>query len=433
MMTRNASAAVASAAAAVAALATVATVATTNVPAAAANAAGAQAATATPPLPPSPLPAKKSIQAKATFTVFNAQTKQYSPLFDITVTADGADGKDRARYRVDAVSLSPNMKGKPTSFYFTDGKKQYEYNALIGKYKIAGPRAKGDRPLSQLALMAGLDLIATPGAPARPGNERTVAEGTFDDGRKTVVVTDWEPARKSQDGKSLRAFIRTHLDAESGLPLRREEGTRADDAEHPNLRLDYTNWTFDAPVASQTFVWSAPPNAEEDTGPKMLAVGTPAPDFTVFASDGRKVKLSDYKGKVVVLDFWATWCGPCQKSMPHLEKVYQQVKGQGVEVLAVCVWDEKDAYDRWRTGGPGKAYTFPTLFDPAGRGDDNFAKALYKVEGIPTQYVIDRDGKIAGGTIGFNENDAFLEKTLAKLGIRTGAEAAVAAAPATSR
>ncbi|HVK04405.1 MAG TPA: TlpA disulfide reductase family protein [Armatimonadaceae bacterium] len=414
------------------AAATVAAAALLTLPATAQEAskpAAPATATAAVPLPKSPLPAKKTIQAKAAFTIYNSQTKTYSPLFDVTITADGPDGSARSRYRVDALSLAPNMKGKPTSFYFTDGAKQYEYNALIGKYNIAGPRAKGDRPLSQLASMAGLELIITPGVGPRPGNERTVAAGEID-GKKTVVVTDWEPARMSQDGKSeYRAFTRTHLDAASGLPLRREEGSSVDGTERPNMRLDYSAWTFDAPVAPQTFVWSVPPGAEENTGPKLLAVGSPAPDFSAVTPDGKKVRLSDYKGQIVVLDFWATWCGPCQKSMPHLEKVYQQVKDKGVTVLAVCVWDEKDAYTKW-LAGPGKAYTFPTVFDPAGRAEGNIAKSLYKVEGIPTQYIIGKDGKIAGGTVGFNPADSFLETALGKLGVPVAKPAApVAKAP----
>ena len=150
--------------------------------------------------------------------------------------------------------------------------------------------------------------------------------------------------------------------------------------------------------------------------PALLAKGTPAPDFTAVAPDGTMVHLSDYKGKAVVLDFWSTWCGPCQMSMPHLEKVYQQLKGKDVAVLGVCVWDEKAAYDKWVIEKKS-TYTFPTAFDPAGRGPTGIAASLYKVSGIPTQYIIDKDGNVVEANVGYDPSDHRLETALTKLGI----------------
>ena len=175
-------------------------------------------------------------------------------------------------------------------------------------------------------------------------------------------------------------------------------------------------------ITASAFKFAPPPGAQlskpyvAPPPPKpLLAVGTPAPDFTATAPDGSTVHLSDFKGKTVVLDFWSTWCGPCQMSMPHLEKVYQAVKGQNVAVLGVCVWDEKPAYDKWVTAKKD-TYHFPTAFDPAGRGAKSIASELYHVSGIPTQYVIDRDGKIAASTVGYDEDGTALEDALKKQG-----------------
>ena len=111
-----------------------------------------------------------------------------------------------------------------------------------------------------------------------------------------------------------------------------------------------------------------------------------APDFTAKDLNGKTVSLSAFKGKVVLLNFWATWCPPCRAEMPSLNKLYNMLKPRGLEVVAVStdrsISDIKDFIESHRVG-------FPVLFD-----SERSASKLYRVFSMPTTFLIDRKGII---------------------------------------
>jgi peroxiredoxin len=126
----------------------------------------------------------------------------------------------------------------------------------------------------------------------------------------------------------------------------------------------------------------------------LLAVGSAAPDWTLTDPEGRPHSLKDYRGKVVVLDFWGTWCVPCQKTMPALQRLHEKFKDRGVVILGIAVGD--------REGDPAgfmkrQGFSYGLLL----RGDD--VATAYQAVVLPTVYVIGADGKIVHAEFGFRE------------------------------
>ena len=156
-----------------------------------------------------------------------------------------------------------------------------------------------------------------------------------------------------------------------------------------------------------------PPEAKVD----MLKIGALAPDFPATDAAGNSVKISDYRGKVVILDFWATWCGPCLASMPHTQEVAAHYKNQGVVVLASCTSDVRKKFDTWVKRNQADYPDIIFSHDPEERGPGRASHKLYGVGGIPQQFILDREGKVAALVTGYLKGESILDAALAKAGI----------------
>lgn len=132
-----------------------------------------------------------------------------------------------------------------------------------------------------------------------------------------------------------------------------------------------------------------------------VAVGSPAPDFTVRTLDGERVSLSDLKGKTVVLNMWATWCGYCRIEMPEMEDAHQKYQDQGVVILALNV---QESYSRVKQFIEEEGFTFSVWLD----SDGSVAKA-YRVSGLPTTFFIDGDGVLQHRQLGQLTRETLLD------------------------
>jgi peroxiredoxin len=136
-------------------------------------------------------------------------------------------------------------------------------------------------------------------------------------------------------------------------------------------------------------------------------VGSKAPDVAATTLDGKPIALKDLRGQVVLLNIWATWCGPCREEMPSMQRLYSQLAGQGFRIVAVSVDAEKGTVDRdGRPGGDVAEFarehglTFDVWRDPAGA-----SQRAYRTTGVPESFLIGRDGRIVKKVIGAAEWD----------------------------
>jgi peroxiredoxin len=133
--------------------------------------------------------------------------------------------------------------------------------------------------------------------------------------------------------------------------------------------------------------------------PAPVGRGSQAPEFALTRlGDGEQVSLSDFHGRVILINFWATWCKTCEEEMPAMERLYRELRDEGFELLAISVDEGKEEVDRFRTR---LGLSFPILLDP-----DKQAARAYQTFRFPESLLVDRDGVVLERYIGAKEWDA---------------------------
>ena len=241
-----------------------------------------------------------------------------------------------------------------------------------------------------------------------------------DNGAKLSVLAFSDESE--QGAEKVEIFVKQ---GEQPLVSRMKVSVKRSTGEEMGLTVDL-NWKLNPEFAETEFKFqppegakeAEPPKQQEESGEESAAEkmkGQPAPECTLTLVDGTEVKLADLKNKnVVILDLWATWCGPCRKALPVITKVAESYKEKGVLLYAVNLGDSKDEIAKFLE----TSKINPTVaFDPEGKVGE-----LFKVKGIPQTVIIGKDGIIKSVKVGAGDD---IENEIKK-----EIEAALGAAPA---
>jgi thiol-disulfide isomerase/thioredoxin len=302
----------------------------------------------------------------------------------------------------------------------SDGKQTWLYMTSTNQYahKDAADVIDLSKPLTNGGMLPVLVMhlrgLATDVETAKVLSDDTVP---FDgkDRRCAVVEVVYKPAVGAAEGTpgAHRTFW---LDRERDLVLQQKTETNTKVADGTTIQQSetfrYTKISLNQPIDASIFTFVPPAGAKQveqfgRSGAEDLS-GQPAGDFTLTDLQGKKHRLSDLRGKVVMLDFWATWCGPCRRQMPLVEKLGAEMKDKGLVTFAVNQGESSEGVRRFLEKNN---YGTTTLLDQKSE-----VGRQYKVSGIPTLVIIDREGKIAAHYVGVR-NEETLREGLKKAGL----------------
>lgn len=337
-----------------------------------------------------------------------------SVAFDVEVADEPAAGEKRARGKgrvMLEVMDKDEMKaryhitmmgtdGKPTSVVGFDGK--VGWRVEDSKKKILTSEDEDDAAAMATREMG---LIMVEYIHPTPFQDEINADTRTLEGEKTIgdVACNVVLVKYANDQGSARWYF----GKQDNLPRRVERigsgGLTSWTLTNFKAKPDIAAATFAVPKMEGYEVAKFEAPKRERQEPQLIAVGTAAPDWTLKTHDNKDVKLSDLKGKVVVLDFWAVWCGPCKVAMPHVEELHKKYKDKGVLVYGVNTWEsEENDPAKFMSD---KGYTYGLLM----KGDE--VATAYRVSGIPTFYIIGHDGKVAFTKVGAGDYEG-IEKAI---------------------
>jgi peroxiredoxin len=377
---------------------------------------------------PDPKPAKKdaaetniSPEAKAELDQVTAAYKKITSLeLAGTLTRETDTGSESVKHQalLSASFLAPNMfhheiketapAAPPDMIIGSTGERVFAFRPARNDYKAADapedrtPSAKVPQPARSLLEQQNPGLMCAivddAGKFLAEDMKEVTREPDITLNGKAAIVLNFKG-----DKVDYKVLLDpdTHLVRQMILDYKRILTATLPEAKKDLLTYDYATVKPNDPATkSEAFAWAVPEGAKDagavsaGEGDAMALVGQDAPDFKLktLADATKTASLAEFKGQVVILDFWATWCGPCQASLPGLNKIHKELKDKGLQTFAIDLEETKDVIQ------PVAAKLCPDI--PVLLDEDSKVSTLYAVNGIPQTVVIGRDGKIKKVFIG---------------------------------
>lgn len=329
--------------------------------------------------------------------------------YALQLDAAGEQRAERAEFR--STFVAPNRfrhEMTDDALIVSTGEKAYLYVAPLKRYAeadVAEARSASaglSEPIEPVLRQQNLSLYLALSDDA--AGELMSAAGSVTLNEDVIDGVAYRSMRIEQDDRVLSILIDPKTSLIRRIEIDLQKLLESQGVPHVNvaqITVDYTRVDRDVPVDEADFAWKPPDDATaaRDTGETLTRpdptalVGKRAPAFTLMDLDGQQVALAEHKGSVVVLDFWATWCGPCRTAMPHLEQLHRDFADRSVKVLAINLRESRDTAKKFMEHNK---LTMPVLLDATAA-----VAAKYAVTGIPQTVVIGKNGAIRKVIIGF--------------------------------
>lgn len=331
---------------------------------------------------------EKSLQGKIIETKLDFITNAMgmTTQFEIKAVIDLGSGKFYAEF------------GEMSTIVF-DGKDTWSYSKLTNQYF---KMPKGDNefliPINKEMLMKMFPKI-----------ENINMEETTFENKKSYLISF-----SGKDRKEMPIKVNLWIDSQNYLPLQYEFTTQFLEDKNPiTMKYKIKNLVINPNISSDIFVFKPPKEAKEFKLPDSVTLeekmeGKIAPDFTLQSLQGKKISLSSYRGKIVILDFWATWCPPCRQELKIIQKLYDEYKDKDVIILCINSGENREKVENFIDENN---YTFTVLLD-----NDGKVSEMYKVKGIPRVLLIDKKGVIIKDITGYSpESEKLLKEEIEKI------------------